>query len=1042
MKYLYLILLLFPFICFAQIIPKAKQESDSLLRIIEHNEDSLISFINKAEYFYSNDNKAEYILYSDMLYKVSYAHSNKHYLSYIYYLKGKQYNFTSKYDSAGYFIDKALQVRKDYKKDSLYAIMLRVRGFEYQKENNFQKAILYYRLSIKYFINNNIIDKNIIKTILSEAYIYWIQLDLKQYKKSIDIAEKISNYIYIPNKDRAMIFMNKGSYYLYKSDYFNAYKSFLEIEKLNAIDLKTKLQSQYYLAYTFKILGDIHKSNLYYKNILLKKDYLPSQIIVDSYHNLSLNYDKKAYLDSSLLYLKICIKENRNLEYIKQSVLLYDFSQIYNKKGEKDSALFYINLSINNFIKENFLEADYTKSLILKGKILNNYESNLLYNQAKNQIINLLGEKHARTAYIFAEIGIAQFENKLYKKALEDFQQALISVDLDFNSNNVLENPECKNVLSFVNLAKTLRYKSEALEQIYIQTDSLPYLIASFETVKLLTEQVEKMLKSYPLFESKQFLLENSQKSFTRAQHLAYLCWLKTGEQKYKEDVLLLAEKSRAAILMAQIQENEFSDIAIGDSISNQMREIEQNIAYITGQINEYSQSDKYELVENLKANLFELQEQKNNLLESYKGEYGNFSYYFKQNDAMSYNELLNFTNDNQTIIEYSLCDSTLLLNILENNKHTIFEISYNKELQASLDSFATLLPSDTRLYYSSAYEKINTLSKYLYERLISPIEHLLSNKQLIFIQESKLKFIPFEALLKDDKYLIEKYAVSYMYSINATQKIKNHKHSSKQTGMIAFLPEYNYNKLDDSFPAKKHYKYLPSLTPEEEAAALLKTVDCDTFSFQHATEHDFTNNVNKYSIVHLSLHGILDSSNYQTNKMCFTATKDSLNDGIFNVCDVIPLRLNSDLIVLSGCNTGNGKIIEGEGIMSFARNFILAGSRAILMSTWELDNNSSIKLNTQFYKYLGEGYTKPEALQRSKIDFLNSSDNLHKHPYFWSGFVLIGGTENIEVPQPNWFKTSLYFLGIIALIIATLLFLKLRYGLCWKEKLKIKILK
>ena len=123
-------------------------------------------------------------------------------------------------------------------------------------------------------------------------------------------------------------------------------------------------------------------------------------------------------------------------------------------------------------------------------------------------------------------------------------------------------------------------------------------------------------------------------------------------------------------------------------------------------------------------------------------------------------------------------------------------------------------------------------------------------------------------------------------------------------------------------------------------------------------------------------------------------------------------MKLNCRMTVLSSCNSGNGKLQRGEGVMSLARGFVYAGCPSIIMTLWSVEDKSGVELMIDFYKNLLKGKTKSESLRDSKIDFIKHSDQLKAHPYFWSGYVVIGDNEPL-------FSNKLHILIIgIALII------------------------
>lgn len=1041
-------ILLFAEISNCQIISNIEKRADSLYKCRFFDEadrlynkvlgsqkithiDSVRIFTEKANIYYMIDDTIQLYNTFKLLVNLKETHpdikNDWHWSSYISLIGVKYFHLFNNYDSIGRYADDAIRYRINHKKDSLLAVMLSFKGYAFQKNNDYSKCNIYNYLSLRYFMKNKIFDKTIIRTILSISFYYWKQNEFDKYKQILEIALRIIEVNKINDSSSADVNLYLGLYYLQFSDYFNAYKCFSKMHNYN-LNERERYLSYYYLAFAYNTLGDYSLANKYYKIIYSKKNLLDETIIKDLnfYYASSLN-NLKNY-DSSIVYLTKFIKSynvNQNLKLEHAHHLL---ASNYYRINNNDSALKYVNIALNEYERKKIEDREYVKSLVLKGQILNNSDSESLYEKAQRIIKKNCGIKNSRTSQIYKETGIARAKNKLYKKALTDFQQSLICNDLDFYSTNIFDNPGCKRVLTFVCLAKVLSNKYEILEKVYHETDSLQYLIASYETSKLLIEQIEKMMKSYPMFESKQFLIENSQQSYSNAQRLGYLCWLKTKKTKYKEENIEIAEKSRASILNAEMQEKEHVSVEINDSLKQNLKNIEQQIAYVTWQINEYSNSEKESIIEKLKIELFDLQEQKNKLTESSKGEYGNYSSCFNENAAMSFHELLNFPKENEAILEYSICDSIIILNLILKGQHEIVEIKYDSMLAQNIQKYKLLLVPDNFDYSKiNLLADINNIGEYMYQRFIDPVKNYINDKELIIIQDTKLDFIPFESFIVDGKYLIEKQPISYMYSINVTHENNTNVHPKKKNRMAAFFPEYETDKQNQSQPSFKYYKSLPLLENKNESELLSNIVYCDTFISQNATEENFKKYASNYSILHLSLHSILSTENYLLSKLCFTPVSDSINDGLFNLCDIEPLKLNSDLLVLSGCNTGSGEIITGEGVMSFARSFILAGSHSILMSLWDLDNSSSEAISIGFYKYLKEGFNKSEALQLSKIDYLKTADKVHRHPNIWSGFVLIGDNSKIEMPNRYSISEKIALIFTIAIILTLIYFRKKR---------------
>jgi CHAT domain-containing protein len=162
------------------------------------------------------------------------------------------------------------------------------------------------------------------------------------------------------------------------------------------------------------------------------------------------------------------------------------------------------------------------------------------------------------------------------------------------------------------------------------------------------------------------------------------------------------------------------------------------------------------------------------------------------------------------------------------------------------------------------------------------------------------------------------------------------------------------------------------------------------------------------YNILHLAMHTRMNDDDPMMSNLVFSQSNDTLNDGRLYAYEIYNLQLNAQMAVLSSCASGFGNMLKGEGMMSLARGFIYAGCPSIIMTLWQVSDNSSADLMTSFYKYLKKGKSKQEALRLAKIKYLNRSDDLKANPYFWSGFVCIGDG------SPIYRKSAYYYWGLV----------------------------
>jgi CHAT domain-containing protein len=157
------------------------------------------------------------------------------------------------------------------------------------------------------------------------------------------------------------------------------------------------------------------------------------------------------------------------------------------------------------------------------------------------------------------------------------------------------------------------------------------------------------------------------------------------------------------------------------------------------------------------------------------------------------------------------------------------------------------------------------------------------------------------------------------------------------------------------------------------------------------ATEAHFTEGVVKARIIHLATHAKADDRSGDYSYLAFAPQKDNNPNALVYVRDLYNLRLNADLVVLSACETGIGKLQRGEGVISLVRAFAYSGAKAIVTSIWSVNDAKTKDLMVLFYQNLKRGQSKNEALRQAKLTYLEKYMGDACHPYFWSGFVSIG---------------------------------------------------
>src|SRR5258707_657843 len=166
-------------------------------------------------------------------------------------------------------------------------------------------------------------------------------------------------------------------------------------------------------------------------------------------------------------------------------------------------------------------------------------------------------------------------------------------------------------------------------------------------------------------------------------------------------------------------------------------------------------------------------------------------------------------------------------------------------------------------------------------------------------------------------------------------------------------------------------------------------------FIGRDASERTFKALAPTYSVIHLATHGVVDNRNPLYSHLLLTKTEgDSENDGLLEAREIMDMNLRADLVVLSACETANGRISPGEGVVGMSWAFFVAGTRSMVVSQWKVNSASTSELMTAFYENPHSDKNEAnkngaQAIRRAALTLLK--DDRYRHPFYWAGFLMIG---------------------------------------------------
>jgi CHAT domain-containing protein len=301
-----------------------------------------------------------------------------------------------------------------------------------------------------------------------------------------------------------------------------------------------------------------------------------------------------------------------------------------------------------------------------------------------------------------------------------------------------------------------------------------------------------------------------------------------------------------------------------------------------------------------------------------------------------------------------------------------------------------------------------------LYQLLIQPIADLLPkdpNAHVIFIPQGELFLVPFPALQDTSgQYLIEQHTILTAPSIQVldfTRQQRQRLGSGEcAVGAVPPCPPQSGEFLVVGNPtmpsiaarAGEPPQQLPSLPgAEQEAKAIAQLLNTQAITGNQATKTAILQRMPRARIIHLATSAIADNERGIGSAIALAPNPpasgtppyqggDRRGDGWLTAEEILNLKLNAELVVLSGCDTGLGKI-TGDGVIGLSRSFIAAGVPSAIVSLGYVPDDATAFLMTEFYRNLSSTPDKAQSLRQAMLATMKKYPN----PLNWGAFTLIG---------------------------------------------------
>ena len=616
-------------------------------------------------------------------------------------------------------------------------------------------------------------------------------------------------------------------------------------------------------------------------------------------------------------------------------------------------------------------------------------------------------EKRREIGKVYCLLGRIDLDQNRPREALVNYHHALVSVLPGLNQMDVQRLPESATFYSENTILEALHGKARA----FFALHQLEKALECYELIPF----VEAKLRSTHAYESSSLVaLKDSRQRFQEAVDIAWQLHERSkGAPQFAERAFRLTELARGMLLLQSlVQARQY----LPENLRKQEQEIRVRMAWLEHEIaaekekilSAAGKGQPGGTLENAniavwERRLFELKFERQKLLTDFPS-YDHPDSLFLQ--VLAARDVQKLLRKGQIMVNYFLTESAVYVfstkadGVLQWRKALL-----PLDFRAKTRDFVSYLSSGETLGREKFLQHAFFLDSLLLRPELSDAGRTINS--LVLVPDDILMLVPFEVLLRrpgsaagtwrDQAWLLAEYNLSYAYSATL---LNQQKEISEANERSAEKPSWNFGGFAAGYTSAGLYPLQNTYPMVDYVCSLLHgqkylKADC--------SEAQFKKSASTYRTLLLAMHGISDADHPELSRLLFgDPGPDSLiNNNILYASELQIMRLRADLVVLSACHSGTGKLEQGEGVYSLARAFAAAGVPATVMSLWLLHENTARPIMEAFFRNLKQGMTKDEALRLAKLEYLKNDENFEMtHPFYWAGLAALGDMRALDLPE------------------------------------------
>ena len=929
---------------------------------------------------------------------------------------GKNYNHLSKTNEALHYLQSSLQIASNHL--SSYHLQLAHAhnniAYTYSLLGRFEEVLHHYQQALHIF-QHHYVDNFHSDLAMINSNLGWFYGEKGDIPKAV-IHHQRAVHIYLQtlganDPQTAIAYNNTGYVYGLKNDYANA---FLYYQQALNIWRQTLDEDHPQLIHAYNNIGwckrmeeKIEEATHYYHKALqlsLRKFGEKHATTAQVYNNIGTCY-----------HLQNDFKKSFN--HYQQALQIQ--KKLYGNQ-HPSIAQSWMNMGIAS-VKQKEFEA----GLDCLQKSLKQYQE-------------FVHEKYPRIAMVYNEIGNAYRRSGQFEEAILSFHQVLQKVLPTYENATIevipsIENCSNENALLYALNGKAASFLGQHLENSNSENESthsltsLQTALGHFEAAAALIQQLRQ---SYKVEAAKLSLSKSILPVYEGAIQTAFALFEVTESEVYLQKAFHFSEQGKGMVLLGDLKNNEAIEVSdIPNDLQEKIGKLEIELRYldkkITQEQNRKRTPKNSNLLRELQQMHFHFHEQYQALIETLEKDYTDYFQLKYATQSILMEEIQAQIAEQTAFVEYFIGEERIFVFVV--TQQHIFGKSITKPLNftAMVDAFHQAIEwMDEELFVETA--------RNLYDLLLTPIEvHCQTKKEWLIIRDDALHLLPFDALLLPSKmpveeevnfeempYLIRYYTIAYHYSANLWQHSRKqalgktalrdsflgvapvvfHANSpTEKTEAVAWATHRGKTKVLRGTESEEELQDLPSTALEVRQvydSFQEKKMDGKLFLYAAASKQVFFEEVPKHKYVLIATHGFVHGEYQDLSGIYLANSPQSLQSAetkinyLLTLSEIYQLKLQADLVVLSSCSSGVGKLQKGEGMMALNRGFLYAGASNIIFTQFDIPDHTSSELVQNLFRYILNGESYPRALQKAKCDGIAAVDS---SPKDWAGFAYIG---------------------------------------------------